>query len=83
MDTRLRPGPLLPLRGTDERTCPGRDDGELASRSSGRSIGAKALENMFLAAGFTSVERTDNFTLVTEFGRTEFSEPHVVMTGIV
>ena len=47
------------------------------------AIGAKALENMFLAAGFTSVEPTDNFTLVTEFGRTEFSEPHVVMTGIV
>ncbi len=47
------------------------------------ALGAKALENMLLTAGFSRVEQVQQFTLSTEVGRTEYAEPHVVMTGVI
>jgi len=38
---------------------------------------------MFLTAGFSRVEQVQQFTLITEVGRTEYAEPQVVMTGVI
>jgi tRNA (mo5U34)-methyltransferase len=47
------------------------------------SIGAAALKKMFMAAGFSGVEKVDHFTLKSEPGRMDYATPHVVMTGII
>lgn len=46
-------------------------------------VGAKALANMFRAAGFSSVKDELHFPLKSEANQTAFDTPHVVMTGVV
>lgn len=47
------------------------------------TVGAVALRQMLLAAGFSRVEDIDHFTLKTEDDRVDYSVPHVVMSAYV
>lgn len=47
------------------------------------SIGAVALKNMLIAAGFTHIINERHFTLVSEPGYRDYAIPHVVVTGLI
>lgn len=47
------------------------------------TLGAVAMRQMLLAAGFSRVEQIEHFTLQTEPNRTQYSVPHIAMSAYV